>query len=139
MKTLIRRARIEDCAQISKLWLEMAVLHSRQNKHWKMKKGSEIGYQEHISKSISEGTMEIFVAEADKEIIGYATVFIAKRPRCFVNLEYGIIEDLAVTKLYRRSGIGEKLYQKALRWISGKSIKTAEVRVSFDNPLAMSF
>jgi len=81
----------------------------------------------------------VFIAEDGVMPVGFVLAQMSKRARIFVQNEHGLIVDLAVTKDYRRCGVGEKLVRQAIRWFRAKGIKTIEMRVSTANPVASAF
>lgn len=135
----IRKARVEDAPALANLWHEMVTFHARRGDYWRVRRGSKRSFHNHIADMIAEGTSGVFVAEDEGQPIGFVVAQVASRARCFVQKEHGLICDLAVAEPYRRRGVGEKLFCRAMRWIRDKGLGIAEVRVATANAVATSF
>ena len=82
---------------------------------------------------------ELIVADISGNVIGYAKIEIAKYPPVFEKKQYGMISDIAVSKKYRRRGIGHALFNESVKWFSELKIKRIELRVSNANDVAQGF
>jgi ribosomal protein S18 acetylase RimI-like enzyme len=81
----------------------------------------------------------LLVAESEPTIVGFLLAELGRYPPCFVQQDYGTISDIAVTKTFRRRGIGRKLFAEAMKWFASKSIDRIEARVATTNPLSTKF
>jgi ribosomal protein S18 acetylase RimI-like enzyme len=134
-----RKAKLEDAPRIAELWLEMAEFHAQRDFYWEISRGCRDGYAAYTSKVITEDCGGVFVAHDDGKVVGFVMATGASRAPCYARQKVGLILDLAVTKGCRRKGAGEKLCNRALRWLSEKGFPSAEVRVATANPLAARF
>lgn len=139
MKLTIRRSREEDAPALGDLWHEMARFHAKQAPYWRIRPNCKNGYISFMHDVAKSEDKAVFLAEDDGKPIGFVLAQLSGRARIFVEKEYGLIVDLAVTNGYRRSGVGEKLLHRAVRWFKSKGLKTVEVRVSQANPVATAF
>ena len=139
MAIRIRKAKTEDAERMADLWHEMAMFHARLGEEWRIRRGSKPGFAKYITKVVDEREAGVFVAHDDGRIVGFVVAQAASRARIFVRKDHGLIADLAVTRAYRRRGVGEKLCRRALRWIAARGLDTAEVRFATSNPLATAF
>lgn len=135
----IRKARIEDAPRLAELWHEMAKHHAKRGEYFRIKRGSTRGFRERMEKLIDEGKSGIFLAQVGREVVGFVTAEAAQRSPCFIHRMRGHIGNLAVTARWRRKGVGERLYRRALAWIAAQGIPVAEAHVAVENPMAVSF
>ena len=82
----------------------------------------------------------IIVALDDGKVIGYAYLMI-KEPDVALNerKKYGYVHDLFITGEYRRTGIGEKMFDEIVKWFRSKDIDRIELDVIVKNRIAYSF
>jgi len=79
----------------------------------------------------------IFVAEDEKELIGYIYGRLEKRSKMVIN-KCGIIEDWFVKEKYRGKGIGEMLWDKLIRWFKNKKCNCLKTDAYLTNKLAIN-
>lgn len=139
MKLRIRKAKTDDTRVLAELWHEMARFHARQGSYWRIKPNCKKGYMTYMQEVVGARDKAVFIAEGDGRPIGFVMVQLSSRARIFVEREHGLVVDLAVTKAVRRSGIGQRLFERAVRWCKSHGVKTLEVRVAASNPLATAF
>ena len=139
MKITIRKAAPDDAPALAALWHEMAMFHAKQGPYWQIHRNSMKGYMPFIRDAAQAADKAVFVAECDGKPIGFILAQLANRARIFVQREHGLIVDLAVTRAFRRTGIGGQLVQRAVRWFKTKKVTRLEVRISTANPLATAF
>ena len=139
MTIRIRKARVEDAVRVADLWHEMAVFHGRLGDEWRIRRGSREGFASYVEGLIGEGRDGVFVAHDDGPVVGFVIARRASRARIFAHRDHGLISDLAVSRAYRRRGVGSRLCRRAFRWIGARGLGTAEVRFAAANPLAAAF
>ena len=139
MKLKIRKSQPGDARVLAELWHEMARFHARQGSYWRIKPKCKKGYVTYMQEVAKAKDKAVFIAEGDGRPVGFIMVQLSSRARIFVEREHGLVVDLAVTKAVRRSGIGQKLFERAVRWFKTQGVKTLEVRASTSNPLATAF
>jgi ribosomal protein S18 acetylase RimI-like enzyme len=139
MKLKIRKSQPDDAPVLADLWHEMATFHAKHGPYWRIKPNCKKGYIAYMHEVGKSKDKAVFVAEDNGKPVGFVLAQLSKRARIFVQNEHGLIVDLAVTKNYRRGGIGEKLFRHAIRWFKAKGVKTVEVRVSTANTVATDF
>jgi len=102
-----------------------------------------ISARKHLLKNLAESfgnpNWQIFVAKIDNEIVGFANVKIQKFPPVLKKLRYGYIQDVAVSKKYRRHGVGQALYKEVIKWYKQKKVKRVELLVVTGNKHAENF
>ena len=134
----IRKATHKDVKNITSLWCEFIDLHESYDNYYKKANNGSSVFSEFINKHISERNSLVLVGLINKEICAYLLASIEKRPSVFSETKYGYISDIAVTKNYRRRGIGEKLYNEALEWFQKRKtdrINRSNIKSNFDKVL----
>ena len=135
----IRQAVMEDVPAIVELWKELMDFHKELDVFFSRSAIGHEGFADFITGHISSETSYVFVAEADKNLVGYCLAIIEKYPPVLEIQEYGLVQDLAVTGKYRRSEIGERLFKEARGWFSEKGVRRIETRVAKSNKLSTAF
>jgi ribosomal protein S18 acetylase RimI-like enzyme len=135
----IRKASPEDLGSIAELWKELMDFHGERDGHfWRSADGHE-GYKEFLAGHLSSDRSCVLVAERGGAIVGYCLATLAKYPPVFKKRDYGTVFDLAVTERYRRSGVGQRLYEGAQSWFAGQEVHRIEVRVAVTNEVSTAF
>jgi len=80
-------------------------------------KSAESDYASFLGRALESSDDCIFVAERDRNIVGY--VYAALEPMSWKELRgpAGFIHDIAVAEEARRAGVGTKLIQAAVEWL----------------------
>lgn len=76
-----------------------------------------------LGKNLISKKVIFFVAERNKELIGYAGAQIEKTPPFMKLKKRAHLFNLYVKKTYRNKGIGKKLIAEVVRWVKSKKIK----------------
>jgi ribosomal protein S18 acetylase RimI-like enzyme len=135
----VRKAIQDDSKAISELWKELMDFHKEQDRHFTRSADGHERFAEFVSGRMVSKTSCVLVAEHQNEIVGYCLATISKYPPVYKHQEYGSIFDLAVTKMYRRKGIGQALIEEASKWFSERGIHRIEARVATSNEISTSF
>ena len=135
----IRQATLSDIPKVVELWAEHVDFHADYDPHFTRKQNSEEGFGKYLREQIDNPNLLLLVAESEAKIVGFLSAELGKYPPCFVQRDYGAISDIAVTKGYRRRGIGRKLLAEAMKWFTSKDIDQIETRVATTNPLSINF
>lgn len=80
-----------------------------------------------------------FIAEKDGEIIGYVMGGILKRPPVYKTAHEARINDIVVTKKWRRRGVGTKLLEAFADWAREKGMKYVTLNVLPENKVGLKF
>ena len=138
-EVIIRKAAAEDVSSIVELWKELMDFHKERDRIFSRSTTGHEGFADYITGHVSSETSCLFVAEAGKDIVGYCLAFIEKYPPVLEMTEYGLVQDLGVTKKYQRRAIGQRLLKEAQNWFSEKGVHRIEARVAKSNKLSMEF
>ncbi len=108
MKLIIRAARSDDVPALADLWHEMAAFHARQGSYWRIKPNCKKGYRTLTQEVLKSKDKAVLIAHYGEKPVGFVLVQLSSRARIFVEKDYGLIVDLAVTKGYRRAVYGHE-------------------------------
>jgi ribosomal protein S18 acetylase RimI-like enzyme len=127
---VIRKASTYDVPQIVELWKELMDFHKERDRIFSRSVTGHVAFADFVTGHISNETSCVFVAEAGRNLVGYCLAFIEKYPPVLKMTEYGLVQDLGVTKKYQRRAIGKRLLKKAQNWFSEKGVRRIEARVA---------
>jgi ribosomal protein S18 acetylase RimI-like enzyme len=135
----IRQATLSDIPKVVDLWAEHVDFHAAYDAHFTRKQNSEEVFSNYLREQIDNPGLLLLVAESGAKIVGFLLAELGKYPPCFVQRDYVAISDIAVTKDFRRRGIGRQLLAEAMKWFASKGIDRIETRVATTNPLSTQF
>ena len=138
-KLNIRNATENDLDAIGTLWKELMDFHKVLDSLFTRSSDGHENFKNFIKSQISSETSCVLVGEYNNNIVAYCFATIAKYPPVFEEKQYGAILDMAVTKNYRRSGIGERMYKLIQDWFKQQDVNRIELRVSLPNEISTSF
>jgi ribosomal protein S18 acetylase RimI-like enzyme len=129
----------EDIPKLIELWKEFIDFHgARDPFYYRSKEGPE-NFGNFLLENIFKDDAIVYVAETEREVVGYTLAMIQDYPPVFEIKQYGLISDLAVTAKYRRSGIGMYLVNIARDWFIQKGMIRTEIGVAVTNEISTSF
>jgi GNAT superfamily N-acetyltransferase len=134
---IIRNAEDMDIPRIIELWKEHLDYHAKYDSFFERAEGSETGFQKYLTDNLAN--IGLYIAEINSKIVGFILLEIEIRPPCFVNRNFGMISDIAVTKEFRFRTIGKQLLKHALPWFKERNINRIETRILVANPSATAF
>lgn len=134
-----REAIKEDIPRLVELWKEFIDFHGARDSFFSRSKEGPENFGNFLLENMSKDDAVVYIAETEKEVVGYILAMIQDYPPVFEVKQYGLISDLAVTSEYRRSGIGMNLFNIARDWFNLKGISRAEIGVAVTNEISTSF
>ena len=135
----IRKASNSDKHRIAELFREMVEFHSQNDPIFTLKESGHEHYAVWFTEQIMIDSALPLVAESDGHIVGFSLSFLRKYPVTWLHENYGEINDISVTREYRRKGIGTKLVNKSIEWFKSKGIKRSEVKIATSNDVSSKF
>jgi len=129
------RGNINDLDLIKPLWEKLNLLHidlsenfkSRfQNKTWEIRKNDLIKKSREI--------LVDYVSDNENNIIGYCISTIDREDE-----NIGEIDSIYVDEIYRKTGIGKQLMDKAIDWLIWKRTKVQRLEVGAGNEQVLEF
>jgi ribosomal protein S18 acetylase RimI-like enzyme len=138
-KLNIRKATPADLPAIVELWKDLMDFHSDLDPFFSRSHDGHENFLKWVEKQQESENAELLVADSSGKILGYIKIELCNYPPVFELEKYGMISDAAVAKEYRRNGIGEALYGKAMDWFDEKGMTRIELRVADVNSVAWGF
>jgi len=135
----IRKATFADTEAIVALWLEMMREHEEFDPRVRLSETAEEAYLHYARYYIGRSDSAVFVAETDGEVIAFVLAYRARNLPMFHPAEYGFISDLAVTRPWRRRGIGRALLETLKRWFLERGIEHVQLQVYDRNEAGRNF
>ena len=125
---------------ITRLWKEFIQFHIDIEPIWIPNEEAERGQREEQTKPLMASDKGLVLVALDgDEVIGYSISEIKGPPRGSTRTEYGYIHHVAVTENYRRSGVGEQMFNEILKWFKSKGMDRIELDITSKNYVSNSF
>jgi GNAT superfamily N-acetyltransferase len=125
---------------ITRLWKEFIRFHIDIDPIWIPNEEAEDGQREEQTKPLMASDKGLVLAALDgDEVIGYSISEIKDPPRGSTRTEYGYIHHMAVTEKYRRTGVGEQMFNEILKWFRSKGMDRIELDITSKNHVSRSF
>ncbi len=135
----IRKATTKDVPAIVELWKELMDYHKKLDPLFTRSPAGHKRFAEFLTNHINNADSRVLIALHRTRPVGYCMATISKYPPVFEKQQYGELSDMAVTKKYRRRGIGKELIKAVRKWYAKKSINRIEARYSTANEVAAGF
>jgi ribosomal protein S18 acetylase RimI-like enzyme len=138
-KMLIRNARPGDLDAILDIWREHMDFHRERNEFFTRSADGHVRFAEFVLKNMRNPDWLVLVAVSDEVVVGYAMAAIMDYPPVFEIKKYGFIQDAAVSRAYRRRGIGTKLFEGMRGWFGKRGVVRMELQALSNNEISQSF
>lgn len=120
---------------IKPLWEKLNEVHLKQSVYFKNKYES-FTFEERIESILKKAQhgkikLDMIYNEKENRHVGYCLSSIQE--------EVGEIESIFIEENYRKSGLGDKLMSKSLKWFEENSITNIEINVVYANDSALPF
>lgn len=138
---IVRTATLDDYDSMCALLDEVDELH-RVNVPWMFHKPStEPRSREFFGQLHDSNDAAVLVADAAGHLVGVATALMKSSPNfaLFITQTWGVLDSIAVSKSWRRRGVGTALTRHAERWVQNRGGNWIELGVYEFNDDARSF
>jgi len=135
MKIKIRKATVRDFEQLRDLRRDFYLFESKKDKLCR-KEYAYNGMPQSLARNLRSKKIAYFVAEKDKELVGYIGAQIEKMPAFKVPKKRVHLFNLYMKEDYRSKGIGKKLIAEGNKWARSKGIKLVMLYVYWWNTKA---
>lgn len=141
MDIKIRECKIDDYEALSELYLELDNIHSNEHPEIFIKQIKNPRNKDYIEKVLKNVERCFFVAEKDREIVGFIEGYICKSGifQIYVQREWVQIDSIIVKKNYNNLHIGTLLLEEVKNWGKKFGINRLELMVYSFNKNAMRF
>jgi aminoglycoside 6'-N-acetyltransferase I len=139
----VRKATAKDVPEIIECSKEFhtcgtALFNENERKLFKFKKNHISILKKFLEKWIRSRNARVFVAEVDKEIIGFMIMTTNKLASVYEHRKEIHIEGIFIRELFRKKGIGKMFIKEAERWAKEKGIYSLGLTVLVRNKNAFS-
>ncbi len=134
-----REATEHDIPKIIELWKEFMDFHKTRDPFFSRSKEGPENFGKFILENLRKDDAIVYVAETNGEVVAHILATIQSYPAAFEIKRYGLVNDLAVAAVYRRSGIGKQLFNMVKDWFCKKGMKRVEIEVAVANEVSTSF
>ena len=135
----IRLAKPADARAIAGLWLAMMREHEDYEPHVTLSPGAEEAYHQYASHHIIQTDSIVYVAEQNREIVGYCLAFKTRNLPMFLPEFYGYLSDIALHPNLRGKGIGDTILQRVQDWFREQGCKNIQLQVYYRNEGGKNF
>jgi GNAT superfamily N-acetyltransferase len=135
----IRPATLRDLDTIVNLWMAMMHEHASFDPRVRLSESAEKGYRQYARHYIARSDATVFIAEHDREVVGFCLAYRAQNLPMFCPEQYGYLSDLVVRNDWRGRGIGSALFQKTRGWFRDRQITHVQLQVYSLNADGMTF
>ncbi|MBU2561893.1 MAG: GNAT family N-acetyltransferase [Nanoarchaeota archaeon] len=144
MKFVVRKAKIKDIPEITKMWKQFMKDHDdtvipkdpRMKPQLKRPQTAHNTFSKFLAKNIRSKDATVFVLDCSGTLIGYAIGFKKKTPPVFKMKEIGYLSDIYIKRGYRSKGLGSKMIDELREWCKNKGLKYLSLIVYEKNPRA---
>jgi diamine N-acetyltransferase len=137
----VRPARMEDHEGLCEIFAEVDALHHEAVPAVFQTPSKSARTRDYLSSVLADKNAALLVAEREGRLIGVIQARVREMPDVpiFVHRRYAAVEDIAVRKECRRSGVGRALMEKAQEWARARGLRQVELNVWEFNREAIAF
>ena len=138
---VVRSAALGDYHEMCALLAEVDELH-RSNLPWMFQRPTaEPRSKEFFEQLLNGEDSAVLVAHSGPELVGVATTLLRSAPdfALFIAQRWGVLDNIAVSKSWRRRGVGTALIRDAERWAERHGANWIELGVYEFNDEARAF
>jgi GNAT superfamily N-acetyltransferase len=135
----IRDACTADLDEIVELWKEFMEFHRQLDPFFTRAPDGHRQFRRFVADNLDNPDWLVLVAvEADRPV-GYCMATVLEYPPVFELKRHGFVQDIAVTEVARRHGVGSGLFGRAEQWFRKRGITRIELNVAAANEVSQTF
>lgn len=135
----MRDARDSDFADLLQLWRELMDLHTQLDPRFELSDDANSRFGSYVDSAIHREDYRARLALLGHRPVGFAISCILPNSPVYRAEWIGYVNDLCVTASVRRRGVGERLVQDAVQWLTAGGAESVEVYVAHSNVGAQRF
>lgn len=135
---MVRNADLNDLEAIVNLWQQMSTLHESYDTSYSLKEDACDKFKL-FAETVIMDNEKLSIVFDDGNVDGYLFAEIINQPPVYFDKRIGMITEISITKVKRRSGIGNILVQYAENWFINRGITIIDCHVASKNPISTSF
>jgi len=130
---------LADLDEIVELWKEFMEFHRQRDPFFTRSSEGHRQFRRFVADDLGSADWLVLVAiEADRPI-GYCMATVLEYPPVFELKRHGFVQDVAVTEVARRHGVGRALFERAEQWFRTRGITRIELNVAAANAVSQAF
>ncbi len=139
----IRKATHDDLDEIGRLWMAMMDEHMRFEPRVRLTPSARQRYTAYAAGHLHgpESLCAVIDDPASDEprLAAYCLGYISENLPMFEPAFFGFISDMAVDKIYRRHGLGDRLINHVKDWMRQKQVEVIQLQVYANNENGQAF
>lgn len=135
---IIRFAKPSDIPRLVELWTELMDFHVPFDPAYTRSSDAVDNWIKYVESKFDDDNCRLFVAETGGKVVGYVGAVVKQYPPVFEVLNYGFIEEIAVTREFRQQGIGGQLAQAAEQWLRSTGVNQIDVKIDVANEASLA-
>lgn len=141
MDITIREAVIDDYESLCEIYAELDTHHRVNHPELFIKPDDYARAKEYVLETINDNNKEIFVADVDSRVVGFAECYIQESSNFPVNKKrrWVQLDSISVISDYQNNHLGSLLLKKVIEWAKIKQISRIELKVYSFNKNAIEF
>ena len=139
MNVIVRRAGRRDLEGIHALWLLLQEVRLKADARFQIAKDAPEIASDHREVILADPNSAFFVAEEQREIVGYLHAQVESNDPTQEPLRIGRIVELIIREDLRRAGIGSRLFGYCKEWLSSLGIVEYRATVPAQDATAQTF
>jgi ribosomal protein S18 acetylase RimI-like enzyme len=136
---IIRESMLHDADVIGELLVEFFEFHAQHDPLFAPHRCARERFSRYVQQLLVNPEARVCVAQVQERIVGFAIATIRNKPQVYKKRLFGEIDTVAVTRAYRRRGIGAQLYSHLRCWLLQRGITRIEIMAALTNPQSVPF
>lgn len=138
MNVSVRPARSEDLVPLADLLDEIVAFHHNEDPT-QFRDPEAAEHARYLEERFQDPDAAVFVAEDRGVLAGIAVIVIREAPPFLNPNKFVLLENLAVSTKFRRTGVGRKLVDAAILWTRARDMQELDLNVYEFNHSAIRF
>jgi len=134
-----RRASREDLDVICRLWRHLMDYHESFDPRFELDREAEAEFKQYVLDILDNYLHAVFVATRDEKVLGYTIVAEMENPAVFRLKRYGFVCEICVDPQTQGAGVGQALYERAVRWFKRRNLSVVQLNVAPGNEAGRKF
>jgi ribosomal protein S18 acetylase RimI-like enzyme len=139
MEYALRVCKKRDFRDLKEIYQECVEFHQKNGYSLKKLPDAPEIFLQYVGELMESEDAVVLVAAGDKGVMGYCISKVGEKPPVYADVNYGLIDSLAVAEEYQRKGVGEQLFLESVKWFKKKGLSRIELEVAVFNPKSVKF
>lgn len=135
----IREACRTDLDEIVELWKEFMEFHRQRDPFFTRAAEGHRRFRSFVADNLDAPDWLVLVAIEEDRPVGYCMATVLEYPPVLELKRHGFVQDVAVTEVARRHGVGSALFERTEQWFRKQGITRIELNVAAANEASQAF